>query len=246
MTGLQLTSSEVVANALGYTPEGVPAEAPGVCAMCGHEIRPGNLCSPLVLGAAFMDDASMAARGSQTVCGWCPTVMSADGLRSSGFGVFSAAGVMPFRKWADIAHAIVNPPDGPFVMLYATNQNQHMAWRAPVNLSRELFYVRVGLRDLKIRRPILLEAAAIAERIGLSIDAAEAGRRNSKDKAAGKTLPNPFTWLSSDLKDARHGRLRTGALQLPDADQSLLQSIKSLTLGETWALRFLLTPGAGQ
>ena len=236
---MDLTSSMVVTRALGWEPDGVPSKYSGRCAWCGLSIREGDLSVPFSAGPSFMDDLTLASRGSGMTCGYCARLLSAEGLRASGYGMFHAGGVLPFRKWADIARAIQNPPEPPFVALYATANNQHMGWRAPVNLSRDLFYVRVGLRDLKIRRNELLKTVESCNRLGEAMGV----------KPTAKSLSHPFAFLSSDLKDAGHGRLRNPkengfaalSANLPvDAER-----IFGLTLGETWALRFLLSPNAG-
>lgn len=244
MIGLPITSSRIVAQALGYAPEGVPAKAAGACAFCGAHIAVGDLSSPFSVSPAFMDDLSLAVRGSQLTCGHCAPLMTATALRTTGYGVFTRFGVTPFRKWGEIAAALANPPNEPFVALYATANNQHMAWRAPVNYSPELFYVRVGLRDLKIRHAVLMRAVEVSQVVGQAFDF----------EAGPKTLAHPFVRLSSDLKEIGHGALRLNFPQKAEkaaAHQEKLQQYRdeieflmNLTLGETWALRFLLTPGA--
>lgn len=236
-----MKSSELVCRALNYEPSGVPAKTQGICALCGNPIAVGELQAPLSLGVGFMDDLSLAARGSQVVCGWCPPLMAVDGLRQSGFGVFSLEGYRPFRKWGDIAAALLDPPEPPFSMTYATANNQHMGWRSPVNLSRDLFYVRVGLRDVKIRRQQLKQAVADCVLLG---EAIEARKKTKTDAPAKKTLPNPFISISNDLKDIKHARVKPAVFDLVDTDPELkaaFDRIMSLTLGETWALRFVLT-----
>lgn len=237
-------SSTIVLRALGWAPDGVPAKKEGTCAYCGQPIHVGDLHVRFSAGPAFMDDLSLADRGSGMTCGYCVPLLSRDGLMASGYGVFSErGGVTPFRKWADIAAALREPPEPPFVAVYATANNQHMAWRAPVNLSRDLFYIRVGLRDLKIRRPMLLDAVGQCQKIGEFM----------RVPPTPKSLSHPFVVLSSDLKDGQHTRLRyrgpkeddpsleDAMAALPDAFSALF----NLTLGESWGLRFLLSPGAG-
>jgi len=251
---LDITSSIIVSKALGLQPQGVPAESNCVCAMCGLTIKKGDLTAPLSLGPAFMDDLYMAARGSQNVCGHCVNVMTAQGLRDTQAGVYSASGVRPFRKWADILEALKNPPESPFVMLFATANNQHMAWRAPVNYSQDVLRVRVGLRDLTIRKDYLEKAfnAAIALGNALNDDRDSRNSSGKKDKAkkasTRKTLPNPFLKLASDLKDPMHGRLNphTERVAIQYGLQNELAIVKGATLGETWALLFYLTPDAGK
>lgn len=239
-----ITSSVIVCKALGLEPDGVPAKSEGDCAYCGLHIAVGDPMVPFQAGAAFMDDHSLAAKGSGMVCGHCAQVLSADSLRQTGYGMFHAGGVMLFRKWGDIAAAILNPPDTPFVAVYATANNQHMAWRAPVNFSRDLIYVRVGLRDLKIRRPILDKIIESARFLGDAMVEAD------KIKVDGnKTLPNPFITFSRDLKDPATGVYRNLLFHQDfwkDEFEPHVRLLNSMTLGELWALRFILTPGAGQ
>ncbi len=252
-----MRSSEIIARSKGIEPVGVPAESPGVCALCGTEIKIGDLHSPLSLEKSFMDDIYMAARGSRYVCGWCVPHMSAIALRSNGYMVFSLEEERPFHKWADIAYSLENPPKPPFVMVHANAKNQHMAWRAPVNLSTEMFYVRFGLYDLKIRRKFLLQAVKDCILLGTAAEEAknksdlEKGKKPAAAKTNRKTLPHPFISLSPDLKDnaLTHARLKPAVLEMAETNpeyQEAVNRILNLTLGETWGLRHLLTPGAGQ
>lgn len=245
---IKYTSSMIVSKARGFEPDGIPSKKEGHCAFCGTEIRAGDLQVPFAVSGGFMDDLSLASKGSDMTCGWCVHSISAEGLRATGYGVFSLKdGVMPFRKWADVSAALLSPPEGPFVMTFATANNQHVAWRAPVNYSRDMFYVRVGLRDLKIRRHKLFEAVDVCARVATAI-----GRGESK----GRTLPNPFDGLSPDLKDASHASLGYLTASLTKEKYAHLKDdasfhadldfLKGLTLGETWALRFVLTPDAGK
>ncbi|MFN9471029.1 type IV CRISPR-associated protein Csf1 [Acidovorax sp.] len=244
--GLSLTSSVVVVNALGMKPEGAAATSEGICAMCALHIGVGDLQAPTPFGQNFTDDLSLAARGSPCVCGYCATLSTVDGLRASGFGVFSKSGVLPFRKWQDIANALLNPPEPPFVMTYATANSQHMGWRAPVSESRNSFMVRVGLRDLLVRREMLERAVDACELLGNL-----PGVRPKAVNPARRTLPNPFVSMSSDLKEPSHGRLHPGLFsdearnEWTDTHEGALALLRRLSLGESWALRFVLTPGAG-
>lgn len=244
--GLEITSSVVIAQAMGLEPDGVVSEASGICAMCGLQILPGTPRVPTRFTQSFTDDLSLVSRGSPCTCGYCARLTASDALRATGFGVFSGAGVAPFRKWKDVAQALMEPPEPPFVMTYATANNQHMAWRSPVNHSRDMFMVRVGLRDLRIRRPMLSQAVTACALLGTL-----PGVKSKTASAARKTLDNPFVSMSPDLKDPTHGRLHPGlhsdeakAAWTPEHTQALAL-IHGLTLGESWALRFILTPGAG-
>jgi CRISPR type IV-associated protein Csf1 len=244
MNGLAITSSVIVAKALGFAPVGVPATHKTACSICGLQIQPNDLCSPFSVNQGFTDDLSLAARGTKHTCGYCPPLMSADGLVRSGYGVFSEEGVRPFRKWTEVADSLMNPPKPPFVMLYATAKNQHMAWRAPVNYSGDAFRVRVGLRDLLIRRQLVIDAVEACRVLGTAKGFA------IESSTIKKTLPHPFFSLSPDLKEPTHGRLsmrlanRSTTPTQPEIEA--LDLVKRLSLGETWALRFVLTPNAGK
>src|ERR1035437_1452658 len=126
-----------------------------------------------------------------------------------------------------------------------------MAWRAPVNYSREVFYVRVGLRDVKIRHSFLMQAVEDSIALGEAInkkfdDARKPG--SSKSTVVRKTLPNLFLTMDPDLKDIEHGTIHKVVYELTAIIPELavrLHRLQNITLGESWALRFLLTPGAG-
>lgn len=241
-----LTSSMIVTKALGFKPDGIPAPHDGNCAFCGLEIKKGDPYVKFRVGPAFMDEHSFAVKGSGMTCGYCVHLCSSSVMIDCAYGAFNLDGVRPFRKWRDIANALYEPPEPPFVMTYATANNQHMAWRAPVNLSRDLFYVRVGLRDLKIRRPILLKAVEICQKLGEAIGRKATTKTPKGGKTYTVTLPHPFIHLSNDLKKINHGQLDRKLFKPEHRD--LIQDINfihGLTLGETWALLFLLTPGAG-
>lgn len=230
-------------------PFGVPASKAGRCAMCGQVIREGDSCIGLDLQPAFVDDLYMACRGSDMVCANCGPFMTADGLMVSGHGAFSAEeGYLPFRKWGEITALLLEPPKPPFVMVRATANNQHMAWRAPVSMSREQFYVRVGLRDLKIRRSHLKQGVQDAVALGEAIADYRARKSGKPAKAAGKTLPNPFNHMDPDIKNIQHGQLSDLAPIVAAGNPKLtaaLSRLMGLTLGESWAMRFVLTPDAG-
>jgi len=244
-----MKSSELMVRALELEPEGAKAVEPGVCAMCGTDIQKDDLSAPLRLGPGFMDDLYMAGRGSRLICGWCAVCLNSEVLRATGYGAFSLQGFQPFRKWNDIAAVLAEPPEPPFVLVQATANNQHMAWRAPVSWSREQFYVRVGLRDLKIRRKALLDSLASCVLLGEAAN--DLGSAAAKRKTENKILPNPFIGLSRDLKEnavTKHGRIKPTVYDAVAKDPSLqphLDRIVGMTMGETWGMLFLLVHGAG-
>lgn len=274
MTTPVLSSSEVILEALRrdhsrmsekvaarvpglLEPMGTPVREAGQCAFCGKAMAAGDLHIPLAVGPAFMDDLYMAARGSALVCEYCAPFHTADGLIATQAGVFSVEdGYLPFGEWKAVAHALLNPPAPPFVMLKATAKNQHMAWRCPVNYSRDLYYVRVGLRDVRIRRLVLAQAMEDAVALGTAVQALLAAL--GKKASPRKTLPNPFVAMDGDLKSIQHCEYLWSVLpsnevspcvfDVANGDPRLserLHRLQQISLGESWALRFLLTPNAG-
>lgn len=256
-------SDKMIPMALGLLePFGVTATESGRCAMCGLPIYPGHKHIALDLASGFVDDLSMACRGSNMVCANCGPLMTKPGIIVSGHGAFSSTeGYRPFRKWGEISELLLNPPTPPFVMVYATANNQHMAWRAPVNLSRDQFYVRVGLRDLKIRRSFLKAAADSAILLGKALESNFETKRIERLLKAGKTpkpadkpaprktLPNPYMKMDPEIKDVEHAVMHRDIPDIAKKDPQLsraLDCLLNVTLGESWALRFILTPGAGK
>lgn len=259
------TASQILCTALGVTQDGVPAKAEGLCAYCGTAIAAGDLCAPFSPGESFTNGPDLAARGSPVACAACAYFVGNEGLRASQNGVYSAAGVLPFRKWADVRRALLDPPEPPFVMLYATAKNQHMAWRAAVNTSRDRFTVRVGQRDLVVDReklPRLVDACAVVQatieryRIdkavaGLSSAAAASRREKAEKEAAAaqakRTMrPHPFVGFAADLKEPKTGVLRMDlakldALSNDPAYHAALTLLQQMTLGDGWALTFALS-----
>lgn len=246
-----VSPSRVVRVSLGLEAVGTPVQKACMCCMCGAELDVGCIGNKSSFSSGFTDDLSLVHRGAnQYTCGDCQALGSTKGLLNSGFGAFSLQGYLPFRKWVDVAYALLNPPPAPFVMCFATAKSQHMAWRSPVNYSAEAFRVRVGLQDLHIRRKRLLEAPEICARVAAA--AFENVKVKKSPGPARKTLPHPFISLTADLKDVQQGKLNPLALKLESSEvppyaafAQDMQWLRTLTKGEMWALRFILTPNAG-
>ena len=236
---MPISPSSIAVRALGLVPDGVPSKQVDHCAYCGAHIALGDLYAQFSPGPNFMDATSLAAKGSPITCGDCTVLIRTQGLRDSAYGMFHMHGSMPFRKWRDVRAGLLEPPTGPFIAVFATANNQHMSWRAPVNFSRDRYYVRVGLRDLLVRRPVLVKAIEAIERMGLQI-----GRTHTRLKSGEiKSYPSPFRDVDPELKSPMAGRLVVEAKQ--KCSKQDIDLIESLSTGEVWALPFLISPGAG-
>lgn len=196
---------------------------------------------PFKVGASFTDDLSLSCRGAQLMCGYCVAFMDKEILQRNSAGAYGADGVKPFRKWNDIAACLISPPEPPFVMFYATSKSQHMAWRSPVNFSQTAFWVRVGLRDLLVRKSVLLNAKNACRILAELL-------YPTGQRAGLKSEPHPYLSLSSDLKDVNHGRINPRIASMISSENATgdqrdaLTFLRNLSLGESWALRFILTP----
>ena len=62
--------------------------------------------------------------------------------------------VLPMRQLAHKKWILLHPPEPPFVILQSDAPLAHMLWRTPVTISKDLWYVRVGKRQLIVRMPV--------------------------------------------------------------------------------------------
>lgn len=237
--------SDLVLRALRLEPDGAKSASESVCLCCGKPIHVGDLYAPFGDKPSFMDDLSLAARGSSVTCGACTQLLTVDVMRQISKHAFTADGrVISIGKWDECAAFLREPPEPPFVAVYSTGSAvsaMHLAWRAPVTRSRDLLMVRVGLRDVRIRRPVLLAAEKAARELALKMGYEDG-------KAGGKSGPalNPFVDNSTTFDSFEFSRFRIerpGGSSLPVAEASLPQNLRflrDLSLGELWGLVFLL------
>lgn len=238
-------ASDIVLHALHIAPDGTPSKEESTCLACGKPIHPGDLCAHFDDKPSFMDDLSLAGRGSSVTCGSCTPLFTKPVMQQISKQVFTADGqVIPIGKWDECASFLREPPQAPFVAVYSTGaavSAMHLAWRAPVTRSRDLLMVRVGIRDVRIRRPVLLSAEKAARALALKMGYEDG-------KAGGKSGPalNPFIGNSVTFDSFDFSRFRVGradGLSLSIAEASLpqdLRFLRDLTLGELWGLVFLL------
>lgn len=201
------------------------------CAMCGTTIFAGDLIDDFAPGDAFTDYPALAAKSSDVICADCKAIWRQEFLQKYSKSVICDEGVFPFAKMENQAYWLLNPPQSPFIMILSDQQQQHLIWRAPVNLSRDLYQIRFGSALLTIRRLILVEAMEASRYLVELLNATEKKPRTK----------SPFVRLDWEMSDLRHGRLRDEVLSLPgDEAQKMVGLLRSLTPGESWALCVLL------
>ena len=246
-----ISPSAIALQALNLAPKGdrVAREEDVIrCAMCGTLVQPGEVFSLLKLKESFTNQLEMAIPGGKHVCGACHVVMNTGAFQMSlATCVVSASGFFPVMKKENRAWAFLEPPEPPFFITVQNAQQQHIVWRAPVSLSKDLILVRVGEQVLRLRRPHLIKARDIVFRLDeYRRNAAQTGK---KAKKAPEFAESPFVadwkyqsteggavkyWYSNTNPDAP-GLVESGVVT-PDEHALLM----SLNAGEAWALQAVL------
>lgn len=207
----------------------VVAKRDCICGRCGAPIKVNDMVALNKPSKAFNDFAFMADRFSPYLCEWCPSLDGKGFILNWGNAVASENGMMKLNYIEDRAYAILNPPETPYVMVMMTAKQQHLFWRAPVNLGHEYMRVRMGNSVIQINRPIVLSAY---EKIK------EAGPIMTKPNGKAGVAKHPFLMLSSEIGKPTHAIPHP---RLNDKGQELLKSLGGLTAGDTWALGNLLS-----
>ncbi|MFG1187906.1 type IV CRISPR-associated protein Csf1 [Xanthobacter aminoxidans] len=251
--------SDIALAGGGLSAVGSPWNDASVCACCGKPIAAGDLAVPSPFGPTFTDDLSLAAR-SGVVCGACAVLLGAGALKLFQKAVVTRDGIFPLAKDAHRAWLFLTPPEPPFVAVVSTTMQQHLIWRTPVTVSKDLLIVRLGQRIMRIRRPVLLAAIEWCEQAGVAFQVAVAaqsaaqaassaaevpagGKRPRKptkaQQAAELAPPHPFVELDREASSLRHGVIRSDMEAVPEA-RPYLARLRALNPGELWALASLV------
>lgn len=203
--------SSIAAEALGLTPHGVAwiGPEPMLCALERRPLLEGEPCVPFKPGANFMDDAIIAR--SSIVSGAAALFLAKSVMMKTQRAVFCTQGAFSLATDAARGWFFLSPPEPPYVAVIADSMLQHLVWRAPVNLSRELIQFRHGAKIHSIRRTRLIQF----------LDALRA-----HDGPA-------FVILDREGKHPSHGILRR------DCPPDLAQLLSDATPGELIALATL-------
>lgn len=152
-----VSPSSIAAAALSLTPQGVPWTGEDGSMLCALERRPllsGELCVPFKPGANFMDDAQIAR--SSVISASAALFLTKAVMMKTQRAVFCAEGAFSLATDAARCWFFLSPPEPPYVAVISDSMLQHLVWRAPVNLSRELIQFRHGQKIHTIRRPHLV------------------------------------------------------------------------------------------
>ncbi len=213
---------------------GIPATEDGNCAMCGQSHRKGQLVQPFRPAASFSDLSSLAYKGSKTVCQACIAIWTLDFTQRYAKSVVCSEGLFPAASNDHIAHWLFNPAHPPFLFYLSDQKQQHLAWRAPVNLNRKIFFVRYGFKIFTIRLQHLIDATEACKVLATAISDA---RRASGKKGA--PVRSPFVSLPRSSDSLTNGTIREDVMRLAQQVPPLMEKVDIIlacTPGEIWAL----------
>ena len=199
------------------------------CARCGVLIEKGDRAARHETGTNFTDWMLLAAPESSLVCAGCATLTQSPHVKriTGRFGVgviLSEMGWWRAGKNVEIAYWLLNPPEfDRWVWAQATSKGQHVLWKAPVNLQREMFRIQLGNDCLTVRR------AALQDLI----------EATAEFQLASGTKHYPMYW---DFEKVPTGCARVQPLA--EAIGTPVETlVRSATYGELWALAKLIAAG---
>lgn len=222
------------------------------CAACGVDLPAGSPTAWLRFGDSFTDWQYLAnetMRGEVQVCQHCAALFGSSFLKNvqatASAAIYSPEGAWVMNKDSDRVKFLKDPPNAPFVAYIATTMGQHVAWRAPITLDRDLIRIAVARDVITINRPLLLEAVKVCKRVMSAIaedvkdekEAAQAGKRRGRPRAV-EIPKHPFYFLDRTMEDHRHGQIsnfyRERMLKL--GMEAEIKFLEGLGEGELWGL----------
>jgi len=255
--------SKVLANQFRHLPR--PQESLGktgledLCVTCGVDLM-GRPAFPVQFGKSFSDWQYLIKSSAPAhQCADCNFLMSGAYLsqvqsRIPGMLV-SQAGVFRFTTDADRAALFLNPPEPPFAVAIATTMGQHVWFRTPITLDRDLIQIAMGRDMLLIHRPLALDYSnrlmrwseqyhAVPTEPELLLE--ETSRRKRPLQSArrpakqGPVVYHPFHLLDRSLKDPMHGIIHPRyRLWFEQNDPDFLIELENLDAGTLFVLATL-------
>lgn len=145
-------------ESLGLTPLGEPSEKPFVCRFTGYLHDAGTPVLPGKVSSSFMDAPELSREGTETVrdeglmSGYVSALMSKPVMAKIFNSLITSKGGFKIAKAVHRKHFLLNLPEPPFLVACGASMNvQHVVWRTPVALSKEVFPIRVGQRIWTVR-----------------------------------------------------------------------------------------------
>ena len=225
-----MTASELVCRQAGLNPQGAIGTTETFCLMCGRIIHSGEHRSTFRPSSSFMDSPELCARDKSTqVCGYCVHLTNKSLMLKTQLVCVTQEHVIPAAKLVHKKWLLLNPPEPPFVFLQTETKLSHMIWRTPITVSRNLWYVRLGGRQLTVRLPLVKKALERFKRIAERFEASKPTQK----------LRHPFTSLDFELRDLNAWHIRHDVKPYLHVED--FNCITKLRPGEYWALAILST-----
>tara|TARA_R110001583_G_scaffold52147_16_gene162264 strand:+ start:430 stop:1200 length:771 start_codon:yes stop_codon:yes gene_type:complete len=147
--------SDLICEGAGISnslPEGVKAEVDGRCGVCGKPYLAGDDVDPMIIGKTFTVEYALDDPLAPYRCLSCAGIMDEGKfIFKWGNALVTKDAVYPCLKRIHRGYWFLNPPEPPFAFYLQVSRSQHVAWRSPVNYSREVIFFRLGEEVLKIR-----------------------------------------------------------------------------------------------
>lgn len=223
------------------------------CRACGAPTKEADEISPSSLKETFTDFSSLAQPESTILCAACDTVLSKPGVflqLKSGVSVFNDSAIYQLEEkgltQSHLSWLWQSPPPVPFCVVVKTGKQQHLTWRAPVTVSPDKIFVRMGETLGVIRRKILF--AARNEALALKpFNPDRTKGKPKKEKFGAPLAETPFF-----CGDTRKPLAKTVALKFwvmkaineGGITQDMITNLLQLNPFEVWALGHSLHPPA--
>lgn len=215
-------------------PPAIASETDEICALTGETVPAGvEELVPWKAGSTFRDQYDIVDRTSAYVAQQTAAILERPYMQKYSKSVISPDGWFKFATTHNVAWFLLNPPTPPFVMIFGFAKMEHLLWRTPLSLSREVFFIRLGQRLLRVRHAELM---AIHQAHVECVDAVNTWCE-AQDLAP---INAPFLPIGRELNIATSGMLHPRVYDAATAGvvaaQDYAERFRQLSSGELWSL----------
>lgn len=119
-----------------------------ICWLCGGETGGRGIPTKKGIKDTFTDHPWARGQGSKSLCAGCTFCLGNRNLRN--YSILATADGLRHPGRADWREILLHPPEPPFVACLAVSGQKHLSFKAPVNLSREVFTVALEEQMVEI------------------------------------------------------------------------------------------------
>jgi CRISPR type IV-associated protein Csf1 len=215
-------------------PTAVASDRDERCALTGTVVPAGTAyLVPWKAGSPFRDQYDIVERRSGFITQATAAIMPKPFMQKYSKSVICRDGWYGFSSTEDVAWFLLHPPEPPFAMFFGIAQMEHMIWRTPLSLSRDLFFVRLGQRNLRVNRPRVLD---VVERSGACVAAVN----DWLEGEGRKPIKQPFMSIARELNSVGSGQITGSVRDAADAGieeaKAFVERFSELSSGDLWAL----------